>query len=290
VEFVERDVATVLGRVRVRVAGSGPVMVFWPSLLMTGELWSAQAAHFAPTRTVVLVDPPGHGASEPLTREFTFDECVDVLDAILDDVAASRAVLVGNSWGAMIGAAFAATHPGRVEAAVLLNGTASPAGWRQRVEFPLLGMAAKALGGIRGPLDKPVLDAFLGATTRRCRPEVVERVRAAVRACDAASVVHAVTSVVPRRPDQRSALRGITCPVLVVAGEEDATFPVAEVAELAGAIPDSEFVVLPGVAHLAAAEAPELVDELVDGFLARCAGQVATRRRVGPPSVGNGGG
>jgi 3-oxoadipate enol-lactonase len=61
----------------------------------------------------------------------------------------------------------------------------------------------------------------------------------------------------------------------VVAGDEDATFPVAECAELAAAIPDAEFVVLPGVAHLAAVEVPELVSELISGFLAR----VPTRQR-----------
>ncbi len=268
-EPMARDVATPLGRIRVSVAGDGPAMLFWPSLLMTGELWSAQVAHFAATHTTIAVDPPGHGASAPLTGPFTFDDCVEVITAILDDLAVEQAVLVGNSWGAMIGARCAALRPERVTAAVLLNGTASPSGLRQRIEYPLLVRTARLLGGIRGPLTGPALDAFLGPTTRRSRPEVVARVRAAIHAADPASVGHAVTSVVPQRPDQRGLLRAVTCPVLVVAGDEDATFPVAECAELAAAIPDAEFVVLPGVAHLAAVEVPDLVSELIDGFLAR---------------------
>jgi pimeloyl-ACP methyl ester carboxylesterase len=67
-ELVEQDVPTVLGRIRIRVGGDGPVIVFWPSLLMDGTMWAAQAEHFAATHRVVLVDPPGHGGSEPLTR------------------------------------------------------------------------------------------------------------------------------------------------------------------------------------------------------------------------------
>jgi 3-oxoadipate enol-lactonase len=51
-------------------------MMFWPSLLMTGDMWAAQADHFGDRYRVVLVDPPGHGRSEKLTRMFTFDECV----------------------------------------------------------------------------------------------------------------------------------------------------------------------------------------------------------------------
>lgn len=268
-ESISRDVATPLGRIRVQTAGDGPAMLFWPSLLMTGELWSAQVAHFSATHTTIAVDPPGHGASEPLTRSFTFDECVGVLTAILDELDIEQTVIVGNSWGAMIGATFAATRPERATAAVLLNGTASPAGTRQRIEYPLLVRAAKLLGGLRGPLTKPALDAFLGPTTRRSRPEVVARVRTAIRAVDPASIGHAVTSVVPQRPDQRGSLGGVRCPVLVVAGEEDATFPVAECAELASAIPGAEFVVLPGVAHLAAVEVPDIVTTLIAGFLER---------------------
>jgi 3-oxoadipate enol-lactonase len=78
----------------------------------------------------------------------------------------------------------------------------------------------------------------------------------------------AVTSVVPRRPDQRPLLAGISRPVLVVAGAEDATFPVQEVREMAGAIPGAGFAVLGGVAHLAALESPDAVIPLIEAFLA----------------------
>jgi 3-oxoadipate enol-lactonase len=77
-----------------------------------------------------------------------------------------------------------------------------------------------------------------------------------------------VRSVVPRRPDQRELLASIRTPVLVVAGAEDATFSNAETKAMADAIPGSSFVVLDGVAHLAALENPELVNSIVDDFLA----------------------
>ena len=57
--------------------------------------------------------------------------------------------------------------------------------------------------------------------------------------------------------------------MLVVAGAEDATFPVAETRAMADAIPGSSFVVLDGVAHLAALENPALVNRIVADFLAR---------------------
>ncbi len=265
--LVDTDVPTVLGRLRVRSGGQGPAMLFWSSLLMDGSMWTAQADHFAETHQVLLVDPPGHGASEPLSRLFTFDECARCVVQILDAFEVETVHFAGNSWGGMIGGTFAARYPDRVASAVLMNCTASAAGFRQRVEYGLLRTVAGWLGGIRGPLVKASLDAFVGPTTRRSQPEVVARIERQIRAADVRSAGWAVTSVVPRRPDQHELLKSVTAPVLVVAGEEDVTFPVDETRRMADAIPDAQFVVLPGTAHLAALEAPGRVNALIEEFL-----------------------
>jgi 3-oxoadipate enol-lactonase len=154
-----------------------------------------------------------------------------VITEILDDLGVDRVHLIGNSWGGMIGGTFAALHPDRIGIAVLMNATASPSGLRQK-------------------------------------PEVVATVNESVRRVNMASGRQAVTSVVPRRPDQRSLFRRIRTPVLVVAGAEDTTFPVTEAEEMADAIPGARFVVLEQSAHLAALESPAEVNALIDDFLA----------------------
>ena len=58
-------------------------------------------------------------------------------------------------------------------------------------------------------------------------------------------------------------------PLLVVAGAEDATFPLTETKAMADSIPGAEFVVLDGVAHLAALENPALTNTLIRDFLGR---------------------
>ncbi|WP_442791835.1 alpha/beta fold hydrolase [Mycolicibacterium sp. ND9-15] len=243
-------------------------MMFWPSLLMTGDMWSAQAAHFGPDRRVILVDPPGHGGSEKLTAPFTFDQCAQCIVDILDALGVQRTHFVGNSWGGMIGGTFAATHPGRIGRAVLMNCTAQRAGLRQRVEFGLLLRTARLMGGIRPPVTRSVLKAFLGPTTLATRPDVVAFVRDTVQSADVRSAGWAVRSIVDR-PDQRALFGRITTPVLVVAGREDATFPVPETLAMAAAIPGGEAVVLDGVAHLAGLEDPDLVSEVIEGFVFR---------------------
>ena len=262
-------VATELGEIHVSVGGAGDAILFWPSLLMTGSMWAAQAAHFRDRHRVVLIDPPGHGRSEKLTAPFTFEQCARCVVDVLDGLGIDRAHFVGNSWGGMIGGTFAATHPDRIGHAVLMNCTASRAGARQKLEFGALLRMAAWLGGIRPPLTRLVLKAFLGPTTFQTRPDVVAFVRDTVQSDDLTSCSWAVRSVVPRRPDQRALLASVRTPVLVVAGVEDATFPNRETKAMADAIPGASFVVLDGVAHLAGLENPGLVNELVSDFLAR---------------------
>lgn len=266
--LADHEVPTTLGRLRVRTRGDGPAIVMWPSLLMDGELWSAQIEHFGDRFTVLVIDPPGHGASEALTRGFTFTECATVVREVLDHFDVDRAHLLGNSWGGMIGGTFAALHPDRVGVSVLMNATASPAGRYQRLEYGALLRVAKLLGGLRKPLMPSVLKAFLGPTTMASRPAVVQQVRDTVGRADIASVAWAVRSVVPQRPDQRELFSRIRTPVLVVAGAEDATFRLPESQAMAAAVPGAELVVIDGAAHLAALEAPAEVNALVDQFLA----------------------
>lgn len=260
---------TKLGRLRVQVRGDGDAVLFWPSLLMTGDMWAGQVQEFEPDHRVIVVDPPGHGGSEKLTAPFSFTDCADVVADILDGVGVERTHFVGNSWGGMIGGTFAALQPSRIGRAVLMNCTASRAGRAQKLEYGLLLRMAKTLRGIRGPLTRPVLTAFLGPTTFHTRPEVVAFVRNAVHRVDVDSAAWAVQSVVPRRPDQQTLLSRVKAPVLVVAGAEDATFPLRETIAMADAIPGADVTVLDGVAHLAALENPRLVNTLIRQFLAR---------------------
>lgn len=266
-DFQSQDIVTCLGRLRVRSIGTGDAIVFWSSLLMNGRMWMDQALYFSDRYRVVLIDPPGHGDSAPLTRSFSFAECAQSVAQVLDALGIEQSHFVGNSWGGMIGGTFAAMYPSRVGAAVLMNCTASPAGWRHRLEFPLLASVIRLLGGFRGAMICVATRAFVGPTTERERPQAIAHIHQSLQACDVDSIAWAVDSVVPKRPDQRALMASIRTPVLVVAGSEDRTFKVSETQAMARAIPGAEFVVIERTAHLAALENPQAVNPLIERFL-----------------------
>lgn len=265
----DRYVQSCLGGLHVRIGGEGPAILFWSSLLMTGSMWADQAEYFAGGYTVILVDPPGHGDSQSLSRMFRFEDCAHAIEQILDTLGIERAHIVGNSWGGMIGGTFAARYPHRAGASVLMNATASRASTRQKVEFRLLTEVVRILGRFREPLTTRAVRAFAGPTSLRERPRVEQTIRAGLRDLNVDSVYWAVNSVVPARPDQRELFGRITTPILVIAGREDPTFPVGETELMADAIPGAEFVIMESTGHLAALERPHEVNALIDEFLKR---------------------
>jgi 3-oxoadipate enol-lactonase len=67
--------------------------------------------------------------------------------------------------------------------------------------------------------------------------------------------------------DQRSALKNITVPTLVLSGARDKNAPAPMMAKMAGYIPSATYVELEGVGHLVNLERPATFDAALDSFL-----------------------
>jgi pimeloyl-ACP methyl ester carboxylesterase len=75
---------------------------------------------------VIMFDMPGTGSSDPLPgdRATTLEEWMDTVGVVLDAVNVERAALVAQDTGGMMAMLFAAAHPERVSALVLIGSTA----------------------------------------------------------------------------------------------------------------------------------------------------------------------
>ena len=76
---------------------------------------------------LIFFDQPGTGASDPVTPGAlpTLEQWSDSITAVLDDLGSSEAVLVAANAAFATGALFAATHPSRTSALVVLEGYAN---------------------------------------------------------------------------------------------------------------------------------------------------------------------
>ena len=123
-----------------------------------------------------------------------------------------------------------------------------------------------ARGGVAAVWER-MLPGLLGATTRKSRPEVVDRVRRLVLAQHTEGVRRAVERLASR-PDSTPLLSVIGCPTLVIVGEEDRIIDVETARRLHDRIPSAEMAIIRGAGHLPGLEQPHEFNAILGRFLA----------------------
>ena len=123
-----------------------------------------------------------------------------------------------------------------------------------------------AQGGAAAVLER-MLPGLLGDTTRASRPDVVRRVRELVLAQPAVAIGRAIHTL-KTRPDSTPLLHAVTCPTLVVGGDEDQITDVPSVRRMHGRIPGAELAVIPRAGHLSSLEQPAEFNAALSRFLA----------------------
>lgn len=237
-----------------------PVVVLLGSLGSDRSMWDAQVSDLSRDHTVVAVDHRGHGGSEVVPGPCTVaDFAADVL-ALLDSLGVDGFHVVGLSLGGAVAQWLAVNEPTRVQSAALLCTAAKfgePAGWVERA-------AAVREGGVAAVADA-VVARWITPARAEAEPELVAKLREMVlgtttegyaAACDALSGW-----------DNRADLGRITCPTLVLAGDEDPSTPPEVLREIADGVPGSTFVTLSPAAHVPTVEIPDRVSEALRAHL-----------------------
>ena len=265
-----------------QVVGDGPFdLVFLPDWVNHIEVqWEEPRQErflntLASFSRLILFNPRGVGASDPVPETPTAEHWMDDLESVMDAVGTKQAALFGVGVGGVISTLFAATYPERVRSLVLYNSTARGIAGP---DYPF-GMSAEKLAELREMVEEHWGE---GTTLSFLAPEDAhdERLSAFMGRFQrlAASPGLAATVVeMMFRLDVRHALPAIQCPTLVVHREGDRIFTVQHGRYLAEHIRGSEYRELPGEGHIywASGAAPALLDE-VEEFL-------TGSRSSGPP-------
>jgi pimeloyl-ACP methyl ester carboxylesterase len=224
----------------------------------------------------ILYDHRGHGESTNIgdAAHYSFAHLVDDLRALLDALAVPRCDLLGHSMGGMIALRFALAYPQRVASLVLMDTAA-----RAPDHFPRAPLAAA--GAIARSDGMATLAALLRgrAADDPTRPEAErrmeqemgdaywERRRRRLEAMDPEAFAVLGLELVDA-PPLTDNLSSITCPTLVIVGEQDAGF-LAPARELAHVISGAVLVTIPGAAHSPQLENPAAWLAAIRGHLQR---------------------
>lgn len=233
-----------------------PVLVLGGSLGTTRDMWRPQVDALGGRYRLLAFDHRGHGASPAPPGPYQIDDLGTDLLALLDALDLARVHYAGLSLGGMLGMWLASRAPDRVDRLALLCTAAylPPAqGWLDR--------AATVRTHGMGAIASPVLARWFTPGYPAGHPDTVTNLRAQFVANPPEGYAGCCEAIAAL--DLRPALPGITAPTLVLSGADDLAIPPPLGAEIAAAVPDARFDVLPHAAHLASIEQAETVNTLL---------------------------
>jgi pimeloyl-ACP methyl ester carboxylesterase len=204
---------------------------------------------------VFALDLPGHGKSPGSGKQSISDYVLAIIEW-LEAIGLYRAVFVGHSMGGAIALTLALEEPARVAGLallgsaarlqvnpVLLDETSNPATFANAIE--------KVIAWSFSPMAPQSLTTLVARRMATTRPSVLHGDFLACNAFD-------VTPYLSR----------ITCPALIVCGEQDRMTPLRHSRFLADNLPDAHLEVIPGAGHMVMLEKAADVASVLQRFLA----------------------
>jgi len=199
-----------------------------------------QIDFFRQTRQVIAIDSRGHGRSEMGATPLTYEKIADDVAALLAQLHAAPADVIGWSDGGIVALQLALRHPARIRR-IALSGA----------NLDVADLKPEDLASMRAELAD--VRAKLAAGDRTPRLLQLEQ--------------HLVL-MVDQTPITPADLRRITCPALVLAGERD-MIPEPSTRAIAAGLPHAQLHIFPGATHGALQEVPAEFNRIVAEFLAR---------------------
>jgi pimeloyl-ACP methyl ester carboxylesterase len=250
--------------------GSGPPVVIVPGLQGRWE-WSREALEaLSRTCRVISYSLPGDlGAGRRYDPSRGFDNYVEQMDEVLDRAGVERTALCGVSFGGFVALRYAALHPERVSALVLVS--APGPGWE-----PTSQQARW--------LSKPWLStpAFVATSPLRVWPEVrcalkgtaaclTFLARQGLRVLGAPAIPSLMSARIrdARTLDMEANCACVQAPTLVITGDEalDRVVPVSATRRFASLIKGARYEQMKGTGHLGLLTQPDRFARLVGEFV-----------------------
>lgn len=236
--------------------GEGPPLMkaaHWLSHLehdWQGPVWKHWLELLSERHCLVRYDARGNGLSDWKPPSISFADFVEDMGTVFDAAGVARAPVLGLSQGAAVAVAYAARHPERVSALILVGGCAR--GWRvkqsarltERIEAMMVLMR-QGWGHDNAAFRQIFTTSFFPTGSREQAEHFNELQRITTSPENAATILSALGDI-----DVRHQLKSIRVPTLVVHSRSDLVVPFKDGIELASGIAGARFLALDDANHL----------------------------------------
>ena len=241
-----------------------PALLLIHGLGLNKNVWQWQVPELSHDHYVISYDLYGHGKSNPPPRTPSLRMFAEQAQALLDHLGLVRATVIGFSLGGMIARRMVQDQPDKVARIVVLHSPHQRSALAQEAILDRVELARS-----EGPAAtvEAALDRWFTAPFRRQNPQMMALVRSWVLENET-EVYHTIYRVLAEGIDEITTPEpAIICPVLIVTGDQDfGNGP--EMSHAIGAeISGSKVQILKGLRHMALAENPRVINNIIIDFL-----------------------
>ncbi len=246
------------------VGGSAEAALLLHGLGGTSNTWTPVLGAFR--CTTLRPDLPGSGRSHRVEGKLTIERFVEAMLRVLGDCGCERAHVVAHSMGTIVAAHLAAREPSRVRSLVLFGPLLAPP---EPARAAIRARAEKARGeGVAGmqAIAEALAHASTSTESKAKRLAAIAFVRESVMRQDPDGYARSCEALADAQPVDTSK---ISCPTLLVTGDEDVVAPPQAVRAMGEKIAGSQVEVLRACGHWTPLEKPEECVQLLQRFYAR---------------------
>jgi pimeloyl-ACP methyl ester carboxylesterase len=246
-----------------REAGAGnDVVLLLHAFPLHSGMWAPQLAALAGRFRIIAPDYRGLGQSRPAPRAATMELLAGDMVGLLRQLGVRRAAVAGLSMGGYLALELYRRAPGLFSGLALCDTKATPDTMEQRTGRETFAQNA---------LSKGLPWVASDFAPKLLRPSADPAVMAKVKGLIGDGTPEGVASAqrgMGLRPDSVPTLARITCPTIVIHGEEDQMIPFAEAQRMAQTIKGARVARIPGAGHLPNLESPGAFNAALSTFFA----------------------
>jgi len=246
------------------VTGSGPALYMVHGIGSRRVTWDALVDGLKDHFTCVTYDLRGHGESPVPPTPYSLDELVEDLENLRAKLGHDEIHIVGHSLGGQIGPAYARLYPNRTKSVSLLSTAAGRTpDDSAKVKGVVAAMRSKGVEPLlRTLIDRWYTDPFIAAHPDKIDARIKQVIDTPEDVFLSVFDIYASTEMMPW-------LHQVTCPCLVLTGENDGGCNPRLNQLIANTLPRSELVILPNLKHSILIEGSEAVLPPLKDFLMR---------------------
>lgn len=247
--------------------GSGTeTIVFSHGLLWSGHMFHKQVEHLKDRYHIITYDHRGQGKTEVTESGYDMDTLYEDAVQLIEQVVGKRVIFGGLSMGGFVGMRLAARRPDLIQKLILMETSSEVEPPENHGKYKMLNTIVRYIGFF--PVVSSVSKIMFGQKFLKDKNRVEEKKYwiQQLKANDRKGITRAVKGVIQRTPIAPE-LYKITCPTLILVGDQDVATVPDKARKIKSLIKNAKLVIFEGGGHTSSVEEPEVYNREIEQFL-----------------------